>query len=381
MKIVKLAIFGLPFLLSSIANAGEYSSDNFSLDYKVNIRGYYGVSETHKKDSHNNLPNRFVNRNDAKIKAEYAFNDDYKISWNNSSSLIFRQHDSRYEHDGEWRFYNWGIVDTPYGRFSAGEDFNAAYLFHKGAKDVGPMGITDTNLTWFVSNHNWKNGKKAVSFLTPKSTSILTDGRAAKVSYVTPKLGNTLLGFSYTPDTPSRRGLTSRYNTYERDDAYVAAMHNEWELDFADIYTSAGYGLFNRTDKELSLGLTLVKGGWTAAAGYRKSYIDGKKNQITTAAIDPRRPAYYDNYRESQSWDFSLGYEIGPVETSISYLHTKADNTPNKDDIIIWSNNYACNKWLDIYAIGAYLNSRGVDKQDANRNKGYAFIAGAGVNF
>lgn len=363
-------------LFSSTAVAGE-----FNFEHKVNIRGYYGFMDTHKKDSHNNLPNRLAQRSDAKLKAEYAFNDDYKISWNNSSSLIFRQHDTRYNHDGEWRFYNWGTFKTPYGRLTAGQEFNVAYLFHQGAQDCGPLDITDTSLTWFLSNHNWKNGKKSVGFLTPKSTAMLTDGRALKINYVAPKIYNTLLGFTYTPDSPSRRGLTSRYNNYERDDAYVFGMHNEWEFDFADIYTSAGYGLFNRTDKELTLGITLARGGWTYAAGYRKSYVDGNKNPITTVTTDPRRPAFYDNYRESQSWDLSIGYEVGPYKTTLAYLHTKADNTPNKDDIILWSNKYAYTKWLDFYVIGGYINSRGINKQDANRNSGYAGIVGVGINF
>lgn len=381
MRIIKTAILSLPFLISSVAHGGEFSSGNFNLDYKINIRGYYGIADTQKKATNNNMPNRLVNRNDAKFKATYSFDDDYSISWSNSSSAIFRQHDPRYEHDGEWRFYNWGTVDTPYGRFIGGEDFNVAYLFHRGAKDSGPLDITDSNTTWFLSNHNWKNGKKAVSFLTPKSTAMMTDGRAAKFNYITPKLGNTLLGFTYTPDNPSRRGMVSRYNNYERDDAYVTAMHNEWEFDFADMYTSVGYGLFNRTDKELSLGVTLARGGWTVGVGYKKAYVDGKKNSITTVTTDSRRPAYYDNYRESQAWDISVGYEIGPVKTSIAYLHTKADNTKNEDDLVIWSNTYSYNKYLDIYAIGAYQNSREMNKLDENRNKGFAFIAGVGINF
>lgn len=375
-KLIKLSIITLPLFNISLAIAGD-----FEFDHSVKIRGYYGVSDTHKKTSNNNMPNRFVNRTDAKLKAEYTFNEDYKISWHNSSSLIFRQHDTRYEHDGEWRFYNWATITSPYGRLTAGQEFNVAHLFHKGAEDSGPLSIDDTNMTWFLSNHNWKNSKKYVSFQTPKSTSMMTDGRAFKLNYITPKIYNTLLGFTYTPNSYSRRGLTSRYNNYERDDAYVVAMHNEWDLDFADMFTSVGYGLFNRTDKELSLGVTLSRGGWTVGTGYKKSYIDGKKNELTIVTTDSRRPAFYDNYRESQAWDFSIGYEIGPVKTSLAYLHTKADNTPNKDDIFIWSNSYAAKKWLDIYAIGGYINSRGLDKQNANRNKGYALIMGVGVNF
>lgn len=370
------AFLVLPFITPSLAFAGD-----FDFEHEVHSRFYYGVMDTNKKASNNNMANRAVNRNDIRLKLSYDFSNDYKITIINDSAAIFRQHDSRYDHNGEWRFYTYGNIDSPYGRFSAGENFNVAHQFHKGATDFSPIGVGDTNLTWFLSNHNWKNGKDSVSFKTPKSTAIMEDGRAFKASYITPKLGNTLFGFTYTPDSPSRRGLTSRYNTYERDDAYVVAMHNEWELDFGDLYTSVGYGLFNRTDKVLSLGTTLTTGGWTFAAGYRKSYVDGNKNPITTVSTDPRRPAFFDNYRESQAWDFSVGYKIGPLKTSLAYLHTKADNTPNQDDIVMLTNTYALNKWFDVYAIGGYINSKGIDKQDANRNKGYAGIVGLGINF
>lgn len=375
-NILKLFSLCLCVGYSSLAFAGD-----FELEHSVKVRGYYGIAETKKKASNNNMPNRLVSRTDVKLKGVYSFNDNYSLIWNNSSSAIFRQHDTRYNNDGEWRFYNWATFSSPYGLLTAGQDFNVAHKFHQGGEDSGPLSMNDTNITWFLSDYNWKNNKKYVSFQTPKSTSMMADGRALKVNYITPKVYNTLFGFTYTPDGASRRGLISRYNDYKHDDAYVFAMHNEWEFDFADVYTSAGYGVFNRTDRDISLGVTLARGGWSIAAGYNKYYIDGNENPITTVTIDPRRPAYYDNYRESQAWDFSIGYEIGPVKTSIAYLHTKADNTPNRDDLVIWSNTYAVNKMLDVYAIGGYINSKGLDRSDANNNKGYTAIMGLGINF
>ncbi|MFV0625989.1 MAG: hypothetical protein ACK5N8_01390 [Alphaproteobacteria bacterium] len=363
-------------LVSQNALAGE-----FELDHELNIRGYYGVSDTKKKPTNNNMPNRLVNRSDLKASGVYDFDNGYKFGVYNSSSLIFRQHDSTYNHDGEWRFYNYGMLQSPYGSFIGGQDFNVAHRFHRGAKDTAPLGIDDTNMTWFLSDPNWKNGKKSVAFHTQKSTSMMDDGRAVKFSYITPKFfDNTLFGLTYTPETPNRRGLVSRYNDYAHEDAYVAAMHNEWELDFGDLYTSAGYGVFNRNTQAFTLGATLSQGNWTYATGYKNSFSYGDE-KITSISTDANRPALYDNYRDSWSWDVSIGYKFGPLKTSVAYLRTEAKKTDNKDDLFIWSNTYSYNKMIDIYLIGGYLNSKGDNKLPENNNKGYAAIVGVGLNF
>lgn len=353
----------------------------FELDHELNVRGYYGVSDTKKKPSNNNLPNRFIGRPDFKGSVNYNFENGYKFGVYNSSSIIFRQHDSTYNHDGEWRFYNYGQLQTPYGSFIGGQDFNVAYRFHRGAKDTGPLSIDDSNMTWFLSDPNWRNNKKSVAFYTPKSTSMMDDGRALKFSYITPKFfENTNFGFTYTPETPSRRGLISRYNNYAHDDAYVAAMHNEWELEYGDLYTSAGYGVFNRNTQAFTLGVTYLQGNWSYATGYKNSFTYGDE-PITKVSTDPSRPALYDNYRESWSWDASVAYKFGPLKTSIAYLYTEAKKTDNKDDLFIWTNTYSYSKMIDFYLIGGYTNARGANKLPANNNKGYAGIVGIGLNF
>ncbi|MDD4556064.1 MAG: hypothetical protein PHE89_01865 [Alphaproteobacteria bacterium] len=377
MKKTKTYLICLSFLFASQnVVAGE-----LELNHELNVRGYYGVSQSKKKPSNNNMSNRLVNRNDFKGSATYDFENDYKLGIHNSSSLIYRQHDATYNHDGEWRFYNYGMFTTPYGSFIGGQDFNVAHRFHRGAKDFGPMGIDDSNMTWFLGDANWKNGKNSVAFLTPKSSSMMDDGRALKFSYITPKVfENTIFGFTYTPNTPSRRGLISRYNDYAHDDAYVMAMHNEWEIDSGDLYTSAGYGFFNRNTQTLTLGATYLQGNWSFATGYRNSFTYGDES-ITKTSTNSRLPVFYDNYRESWSWDASVGYKFGPIKTSVAYLHTQAKKTDNQDDLFIWNNTYAYSKMIDFYLIGGYLKARGDNKLPANNNRGYAAVAGIGLNF
>lgn len=373
---VNFAVLLSGLFLSSICLAGE-----FELEYSGTIRGLYGVMDTKKKDSHNNLPNRLVSKNDFKASLEYAFDDEYSLGLINNSGFIRRQHDDIYLKE-DARFYNYGYADTPFGRIIVGQDYNVANKFHKGGDSGEVLNISDEDLNYFLFNPNWQNGKDFTAFYTPKSTAIMNDGRAFKFSYITPEFYNTLVGFTYTPDNKDRRGMVSRYTNYQKkEDGYVVALHNELELDFADIYTSIGYGIFNRTDKELSLGITLVRGGWSLAGGYKNAYIDGNKNPITVTPSKKGQIAYFDNYRESEAWDISLSYEIGPLKSSIMYLHTKAKNTSNKDDIILITNSYDFNKWIEIYLIGGYTNARGYNKEDINSNKGYVGIFGLGLSF
>lgn len=208
------------------------------------------------------------------------------------TTLISKAHD-RSRRNGEWRFFPYLTDDSSWGNFKLGYVYNAAYQLHRGARDITFLGVEATNLVYFLSNPNWANKTKSVKFATPKSVAMINDGRAPKLSYITPWLGNTKFGFSYTPDNAHRRGMVSRYTDYEKTmDGYVWAMQNKWQLSSSVLYTSAGYGIFNRTDKEASVGVRWQKGSFNLGAGYKKAYVDGKENAIATARVNAFLPAY-----------------------------------------------------------------------------------------
>jgi hypothetical protein len=149
---------------------------------------------------------------------------------------------------------------------------------------------------------------------------------------------------------------------------------SEWIL-----YTSAGYGLFNRTDNEFSFGASVEYKNFNLASGYKKAYIDGKKNPISDYKINSHLPAFFDNYRESEAWNISTGYKWEKYQTNLAYLNTAAKNTRHQDNLLIWSNIYSYNKYFDIYLVGAYLNYHQAENIDDNR--GYAVITGIGLKF
>lgn len=369
----------LAFLLSispAVALAGHWEFDASGL-----AGAYYGISETKDIGSVDNLANRWVTRADASFKSDYVFQKEHRLGLRADTTLIFKAHD-RSRRNGEWRFFPYLTDDSSWGNFKLGYVYNAAYQLHRGARDITFLGVEATNLVYFLSNPNWANKTKSVKFATPKSVAMINDGRAPKLSYITPWLGNTKFGFSYTPDNAHRRGMVSRYTDYEKTmDGYVWAMQNKWQLSSSVLYTSAGYGIFNRTDKEASVGVRWQKGSFNLGAGYKKAYVDGKENAIATARVNAFLPAYFDNYRESEVWNFSLGYDFGRYKTNVAYFQSEAANTRHRDVFYLWSNAYRLSKNLDVVMIGSYLNAHGDKAHSDDNAKGYALIGGLAFRF
>ena len=357
-----------------------YPTIIYANNWKFDVSGvagvYYGVSETKEQ---NKYPNRWVVRADTSIKADYNFTASHSLGIHASTTIMFRQ-DDKNRRGGEYRFYPYIIDKSKIGEFYLGYTYNVAYMLHKGAKDITFLKIDDSNATYFLSNPNWNNGYKSTFYATPKSTSILNDGRAPKFTYIFPYEDSLKIGFSYTPKNANRRGMVSRYVDYEKNEnGYTFGAQKKWIVDETKIYLSSGYGIFNHTDKEFSLGLTLEYGNFNIATGYKKAYIDGTKNPISTVDINSYLPAYFDNYRESQAWNVSVGYKWENFKTNIAYFNTTATNTRHQDNLILWSNVYSINKYLDIFLSASYLNTHGlIPKED---NRGYGVISGIGINY
>lgn len=355
--------------------SAETKANQWDLSTTGQMGLYYGFADA-KQDT--KYQNRTVLRLDQSLKADYKINSNHSIGIHASTTIQYREHDYNRK-GGEYRFYPYLIDKSTLGEFYLGYVNNSANMLHKGAKDITFLKIDDTNTNYFLDNPNWNNGYKKVYFATPRSTAIMNDGRAAKLTYISPYINNTKFGFSYTPETAHRRGLVSRYANYTKEDGYTFGLQNKQDLTKGTIYTSFGYGLFNQTDNEISFGLTYEYKNFNIATGYKKAYIDGNKNPITTQKINSYLPAYFDNYRESEAYNISMGYKWDNFKTNIAYLNTKATNTRHQDNLILWSNVYSMNKHLDLFFSTAYLNYHELEKKDNNR--GYGVITGIGIKF
>ena len=369
-------------LCAATALPGVAAAHGFEFSQSGMAGVYYGIMETRDNNNVSNMPNRLVFRSDGNLEGAYKFENQSRLGVHADYTLVFRQHDKDYN-DGDWRFYPYALAENPkYGKFTVGHTYNAAFQLHQGAQEITWIGIQDSNLPYWLTSANWVNGLKTVKFATPKSTNIMDDGRSFKFSYFTPMIGNTKFGFSYAPDNASRRGMVSRYTSYQKkEDGYTAAMQNKWNPGLGDLYTSVAYGLFNRTDNEWAFGVRWVVDKFNVSTSYKNAYIDGDKNPISTTARSPHLPAYFDNYREGEAWDFSVGYDFGRFKTNFAYLHSEAKNTRNRDDIFIQANRYLLNEYFELFWVNAYSNSKGVDRNSDNNNKGYAVITGIALKY
>lgn len=369
-------------LCAATALPGVVAAHGFEFSQSGMAGVYYGVMETRDNNNVSNMPNRLVFRSDGNLEGAYKFENQTRLGVHADYTLVFRQHDKDYN-EGDWRFYPYALAENPkYGKFTVGHTYNAAFQLHQGAQEITWIGIQDSNLPYWLTSANWVNGLKTVKFATPKSTNIMDDGRSFKFSYFTPMIGNTKFGFSYAPDNASRRGMVSRYTSYQKkEDGYTAAMQNKWNPGLGDLYTSVAYGLFNRTDNEWAFGVRWVVDKFNVSTSYKNAYIDGDKNPISTTARSPHLPAYFDNYREGEAWDFSVGYDFGRFKTNFAYLHSEAKNTRNRDDIFIQANRYSLNEYFELFWVNAYSNSKGVDRNSDNNNKGYAVITGIALKY
>ena len=369
-------------LCAATALPGVAAAHGFEFSQSGMAGVYYGIMEPRDNNNVSNMPNRLVFRSDGNLEGAYKFENQTRLGVHADYTLVFRQHDKDYN-DGDWRFYPYALAENPkYGKFTVGHTYNAAFQLHQGAQEITWIGIQDSNLPYWLTSANWVNGLKTVKFATPKSTNIMDDGRSFKFSYFTPMIGNTKFGFSYAPDNASRRGMVSRYTSYQKkEDGYTAAMQNKWNPGLGDLYTSVAYGLFNRTDNEWAFGVRWVVDKFNVSTSYKNAYIDGDKNPISTTARSPHLPAYFDNYREGEAWDFSVGYDFGRFKTNFAYLHSEAKNTRNRDDIFIQANRYSLNEYFELFWVNAYSNSKGVDRNSDNNNKGYAVITGIALKY
>lgn len=348
--------------------------------YKINgeWNSFYGYAFPDSAYKHQDKRQFFVNTFSLNLGAEKIFNDDYSLGLYADISAGINKRQRNYS-NGLWGHEVYGIFDNPAGRFMFGETYNTAAQFHVSAPKAGKFGLNDSDIVNFIANPNWIKNKHQTAYRTLNSTAINTDGTAPKVSYITPEYHNLTLGISYIPNTYSRTGLVNRDARYADKEGYVAAAYYTADLNFAELETSVGYGIFNEDDRDFSAGLSLYKAGWTIGGSWRKTNVEGKDFAITTHSINPKLPDLFDNYREGHAWDVGIGYEFGPFKTAISYFEGKAEHTDNKDKIWLWSNEFRYDKHLAIYLAGAKADFKGINKETSD--KGYSAITGFSLSF
>ena len=307
-------------------------------------------------------------------------------------------------------------VDTTYGRLIVGSNDNVAYQMHVAAKDVGRLGVQESELSQLIL------APDAVSRLN--STSINTDSDATKITYVAPTYYGVTLGASWIPGTSavdgedtSIRQNDSAGNGFEEGYAF-GAMYSD-EFQGIGVNLSAGYANFNvggeeRRDEQ-SYGANFTYMGFTLGGAYRHvndpQFDDldpatGISGRGAVAPLTKGVPTSSFNVGtgndDGYAWDLGVAYEAGPYGVSVAYMKScvegdqavgvdgsaaRAAHLNNgEDEVELWlvSGKYNLGAGVDTFASFGHMN---YDDEIGNTaavvrdNDGWALVAGLALTF
>ena len=359
------------YLVPSTVTAGEWTFEAMG-----KAQSLFGYSDPDSRYSYHqsryHLPTRFS----LNLLAQYSFNDNYQLGAYLDLSYGIDQQLKDYNH-GSWGEQAYLILDAPFGRFIGGQSYNAAYQLGVGAPDAGVLGVNQSDVVNFIANPNWQRNHLGTSYRTLNSTEINTDGTAPKLTYISPEFDGTMFGITYVPESFSRDGLINSQASYKDKAGYIASVYHNRELGNASLSGSLGFAHFTDIDDEISAGLSLYYKGWTLGGGVRKTFVNHNYADMNKRGF--KCSESFDGFRDAWAYNVGLGYEIGPIKTSLSYFYSKADDRDYEDKIIQLSGRYQFNKYVEFQAAVAHGEFEGLNAADGNQ--GYAFISGVALKF
>lgn len=356
--------------------AGDVAAGEWNFETMGKARALYGYSDPDSRYSYHQSRHHLPMRFNLNLLAQYSFNDDYQLGGYLDLAYGIDQQLKDYNH-GSWGEEAYLILDAPLGRFIGGQSYNAAYQLGVGAPDAGVLGVNQSDIVNFIANPNWQRNSRGTSYRTLNSTEINTDGTAPKLTYISPETDGTMFGLTYVPESYSRDGLINRNASYRRKSGYIASLYHNREFNNFSVSGSLGAAYFTDIDNELSGGLSVYYKGWTVGGGVRKTFVSHKDADVNRRCR--RCPAYFDGYRDAWAWNAGIGYEIGPLKTSLTYFYSKADDRDYEDKIIQLSGRYQLDKKIELQAAVAHGEFDGPNPFESNR--GYAFIGGVALKF
>ena len=309
----------------------------------------------------------------------YKFNKDNKLSFFMSLDVI------RDNVNVDLSYFKW---DGKAGRFIVGNSKNVSNMMAVTAPDAGTLGIQDTTATDLIA--------LPYGFAVNPATYSIVDNDTAKVSYISPEMGGLQLGATVMP---SDAGLSSGDAFYVSEKtrlkygANVAALYTK---DFGKtvLSVSANYAYAKPTFKGMSYnsstdveeknvhqyggGISIQRGNLT---------VGGSVNVVNTSDEIGRH--FYiggRNLAKGVSWDFGVGYNFGPLETSMSMIQSRANSffEKGKKDVYtlgLLAVRYHITKGLSVYGEGGYINFNSARQDDDYSNDSPLFTMGVTVRF
>ena len=309
----------------------------------------------------------------------YKFNKDNKLSFFMSLDVI------RDNVNVDLSYFMW---DNKAGRFIVGNSKNVSNMMAVTAPDAGTLGIQDTYATNLIA--------LPYGFAVNPATYSIVDNDTAKVSYISPEMGGLQLGATVMPSDAGLSANDAFYVSKEtrlKFGANVAALYTK---DFGKtvLSVSANYAYAKPTFKGMSYnsstdveeknvhqyggGISIQRGNLT---------VGGSVNVVNTSDEIGRH--FYiggRNLAKGVSWDFGVGYNFGPLETSMSMIQSRANSffEKGKKDVYtlgLLAVRYHITKGLSVYGEGGYINFNSARQDDDYSNDSPLFTMGVTVRF
>ena len=309
----------------------------------------------------------------------YKFNKDNKLSFFMSLDVI------RDNVNVDLSYFMW---DNKAGRFIVGNSKNVSNMMAVTAPDAGTFGIQDTYATNLIA--------LPYGFAVNPATYSIVDNDTAKVSYISPEMGGLQLGATVMPSDAGLSANDAFYVSKEtrlKFGANVAALYTK---DFGKtvLSVSANYAYAKPTFKGMSYnsstdveeknvhqyggGISIQRGNLT---------VGGSVNVVNTSDEIGRH--FYiggRNLAKGVSWDFGVGYNFGPLETSMSMIQSRANSffEKGKKDVYtlgLLAVRYHITKGLSVYGEGGYINFNSARQDDDYSNDSPLFTMGVTVRF
>ncbi len=314
----------------------------------------------------------------------YKFSEDNKLSFFMSLDII------RDNVNVDLSYFKW---DTVAGRVIVGNSKNVSNMMAVTAPDAGTVGIQDTGATDLVA--------LPYGFAFNPATYSVIDNDTAKVSYMTPEMDYGAAGTLQLGATvmPSDAGLSAGDAFYVSEKtrlkygANVAALYTK---DFGryNLSVSANYAYAKPTFKGMSYASTATVeeknvhqygGGISVQRG--NITVGGSANVVNTSDDIGR---HFNNggrnLAKGVTWDFGVGYNFGPVETSASVIQSRANSffEKGKKDVYtlgLLAVRYHVAKGLSVFAEGGYINFNSARRDKDYSNDSPIVTIGATVRF
>ncbi len=302
----------------------------------------------------------------------YKFNDDD----NNELSFFMSIDIIRGDVNVDLSYFKWDSVN---GRVIVGNSKNVSNMMAVTAPDAGTLGLQDTYATNLIS--------QPYGFAFNPATYSVIDNDTAKVSYMTPELDYGAAGTLQLGATvmPSDAGLSPGDAFYVSEKtrlkygANVAALYTN---DFGryNVSVSANYAYTKPTFKGMHYAHSATVeeknvhqygGGISVQSG--NTTVGGSVNVVNTSDDIGR---HFNNggrnLAKGVTWDFGVGYNFGPFETSAGVIQSRANSffEHGKKDVFtlgLMTVRYHVAKGFSVFAEGGY-----VDFNSARRDKDYS---------